>query len=381
MKTKKKKNARAQRTEQKRIQEKRRRKRSRICTIIFYSIYGLTIAALFGVMFWFSHEVNDYVRAYEAAEPKYTAEEAARPFLERDYEVLSQCEDPAIFETETREQYCEYMDQLLEGREITYNEVVSSDENVKRYDVKADDLKIGEFWLRHVSDDPKFGFWQWQVDSLDTDVLRVSSYQVEAPEKSTVYVDGQALTRGDIVRRNIPEFETLELPKGAKVPQRCVYEFKRYFGPGQVSVVDQYGRENEVSVSGSRYVAAYNFDDPLLADEMEERVTEVVRRLSCYMSNDYGRRNLLKDVVAGSNAETYINGFDRLWIPEHKSYDFLNMDVRNYVSYSEDCFTVEARYDFKIIYYTVDPEIYPTAYRLYFRKDDGLWKLFDFELI
>ncbi len=381
MKTKKKKSTVARQREAKRIQEKRRKKRSRVYTAIFYSVYGLTIAAMFVGLFWLSRNVDAYVKACEAAEPKYAAAAAARPFLERDYAVLSQCEDPAIFETETIDQYCAYMDELLDGREITYNEVFSSDENVKRFDVKADDLKIGEFRLRHVGDDPRFGFWQWQVDSLDTDVLRTTGYQVEAPEKSTVYVDDRALTRNDIIRRGIPEFETVELPTGSKVPQRCVYEFRRYFGPGQVRVVDQYGQENEVSQTNGRYIAAYNYDDPLLTDELKERVVEVVRRLSCYMSNDYGRRNLLEDVVGGSDAETYINGFDRMWIPEHKSYDFENMDVRHFVSYSEDCFSVEARYDFKIIYYTVDPETYPTAYRLYFRKRDGVWLLFNFELI
>ena len=381
MKTKKKKNARAQRNGDRRIQEKRRKKRSRVYSIIFYSFYGLTIAALFAVLFWISRGVDAYVKAYEAAEPKYVAEMAARPFLERDYAVLVQCEDPAIFETEAREQYYEYMDELLAGREITYNEVVSSDEDVKRYDVKADDLKIGEFWLRHTANDPQFGFWQWTVESLDTDVLRASSYQVEAPEKSKVYVGDVLLTSRDVIRRNIPEFETVDLPEGARVPQRCVYEFRRYFSPGEVRVVDQYGNENEVTTAGGRYIAAYNYDDSLLTDELEARIVEVVRRLSCYMSNDYGRRNVLKDIVTNSNAETYVNGFDRLWIPEHKSYDFLNMDVRNFVSYSESCFSVEARYDFKIIYYTVDPEIYPTAYRLYFQMDGGEWKLFDFELI
>ena len=378
---KKKKNTRARQHAENRIQEKRRRKRSRVYSAIFYSFYGLTVVALFVFLFWVSRNVDAYVKACEAAEPKYAAEAAARPFLERDYAVLSQCEDPAIFETETVDQYCQYMDELLDGRAITYNEVFSSDENVKRYDVKADDLKIGEFRIRHVTDDPRFGFWQWQVDSLDTDVLRSAGYQVEAPEKSTVYVDGRALTRNDVVRRGIPEMETVELPAGSKLPQRCVYEFRRYFGPGEVRVVDQYGRENEVTVSGGRYVAAYNYDDPLLTDDLKERVVEVVRRLSCYMSNDYGRRNLLKDVIAGSPAETYINGFDRMWIPDHKSYDFLNMDVSHFVQYSEECFSVEARYDFKIIYYTVDPETYPTAYRLYFQKRDGAWQLFDFELI
>ena len=370
-----------QRPSQKRLQEKRRKNRSRLYTKIFYSVYALTIVALFALLFKVSRDVNDYVKAYEAAEPKYAALAAARPFVERDYDALSQCEDPAVFELETHEQYNAYMDKLLAGRAITYNEVFSGDENVKRYDVKADDMKIGEFRLRHDGEDERFHFWRWRVDSMDTDVLQASGYTVEAPEHSTVTVNGRALTADDVIRWDIPEFETVSLPAGAQSPKRCVYQFERYFGPGEVRVVDRYGQENEVSVAGSRYTAAFNYDDSRMAPELEERVIQVVRRLSCYMSNDYALRNLNKDLVDKSNAQKYVEAFDIKWILDHKSYDFENMDVRNYVSYSPDCFSVEARYDFKIIYYTVSPEIYPTAYRLYFQKIGETWKLFDFELL
>ncbi|MBQ8955011.1 MAG: hypothetical protein IJ048_12940 [Clostridia bacterium] len=371
----------AARSGQKRIQEKRRRDRSRMYTKIFYGVYALTIVALFFLLFKASRMLNDYVKAYEAAQPKYAAMAAARPFLERDYDALAQCEDPAVFQVETRAQYDAYMDRLLAGRVITYNEVLSDDENVKRYDVKADDMKIGAFSLRHDGEDGRFGFWRWRVDAMDTDVLSASAYTVEVPEQSTVTVNGLALTADDVIRWNIPEFSTVPLPEGAQAPRRCVYQFQRYFGPGEVRVTDRYGEANEVSAAGSRYTAAFNYDDRRLAPELEERVIQVVRRLSCYMSNDYALRNLNKDLVDKSNAQKYVEAFDIKWILDHKSYDFENMDVRNYVSYSPDCFSVEARYDFKIIYYTVDPEIYPTAYRLYFQKIGETWKLFDFELI
>jgi|GEM_PF-3350912 len=379
MKTEKKSGSR--RVNERRIQEKKRRRRSRLYTKLFYGFYVLTIAALYVVIFLAVRGMKDYVSVFEASQPRHAADAAARPFLERDYDALAQCEDPAVFEVETRGQYADYMDRLLEGRVISYNEVYSADEAARRYVVKADDQKIGGFTLRHTADDAKYGFPMWTLESTDVEVLAKRSYTVSAPTGATVYVNGRALGDDAVIQRDIPEFETVELPAGAAAPTRRVYAFERYFDVGPVSVLDRYGEACEVSAAGSAYTAAFNYDDGRLAAALDERVIQVVRRLSCYMTNDFSFRSLSKDLIRDSKAEKYVKAFDNMWIATHKSYDFLNMDVCNYVSYSDDCFSVETRYDYKIIYYTVDPEIYPTAYRLYFQKEGETWKLFDFTLI
>ena len=366
---------------ERRIQAKKRRRRSKIYTAVFYSFYFLTIAALLVFFYYASGVVRDYITAYEAAQPKYKAEEAARPFLEKDYAVLVQCEDPKIFETETYEQYVAYMEDLIGDLEITYTEARSDDVNVRAYDVMAGGNKMGEFKLRHDADDERFNFWLWRIESLDTDVLVSSRYTVEAPDGASVYVDGKKLSEDDIIRWNIVEFETVPLPEGAGVPTRNIYEFYRYFGRSEVTVKDKYGRDCQVTESGSHYSAAFNYDDDRLAGELGDRVEEVVRRLTCYMSNDYALRNLKKDMIEGSNAEQYCEAFDLRWILDHRSYDFHNMRINNYISYGDNCFSCEARYDFEVIYKRSDPEIYPTAYRLFFQKQGDTWKLFDYELL
>ena len=367
--------------QEKRIMARKRRKRSKIYSAIYYSFLALTVVALFGFFIYASGVVRDWVTGYEASQPIYQERIAARPFLERDYRVLSQCEDPAIFENESYEKYESYMHELLDGRTITYSEVRSGDENLKSYVVMADENIIGEFHLRHTGNDPRFGFWIWQVDSLDTDVLVSTKYTVEAPETATVYVDGKPLTEEDITIRGIPEFETVELPSGASVPSRCVYEFERYFGVSEVTCEDRYGEDCDMTQDGREYSAAFHYDDSRMAEALDERVTEVVRRLTCFMSNDYALRQLKKDMIDGCSAEKKCEAFDLRWILDHRGYEFYNMDVRNYVSYGEKCFSVETRYDFQVIYKRSDPQTYPTAYRLYFQKDGDEWKLFDFELI
>ncbi|MBO4299953.1 MAG: hypothetical protein J5998_14285 [Clostridia bacterium] len=367
---------------ERRIQEKKRQKRSRLYTKIFYGFYALTVIALFVGFLYASRVVSDYVKAYEASQPKYAASAAAQPFYAHDYDVLSRHTDQDIFQYESRAEYEAYMEKQLAGKFISYNEVFTTDEDLKKYVVKADDQKIGDFTLRHSADHEKYGFWLWTLDSMNVEGPEASVYTVDAPSGATVLVDGKPLGEDDIVVRDIPEFDlNVTLPEDAVLPSRCVYEFRRYFGVSDISVTDVHGEPCEVSVSGRRYTAAYNYDDSRLAEALEERVIRVVRRLSCYMTNDYSQYSMDKDLVKDSQAYKYVHGFDSDWIASHRSYDFLNMDVRNYVSYSEDCFSAEARYDYKITYYYSDPEIYPTAYRLFFRKTGDEWKLFDFTLI
>ena len=364
-----------------RIQEKRRKKRSKLYTKIFYSVYALTIVALFIGMMWASRYLNDYVKAYEASQPKYAAEAAFRPFAERNYDVLSQVADQDIFRYESRVEYDAYMDRMLGGRAITYNEVYSADENEKRYVVKADGNRFGEFTLRCMGTDD-YGFRQWSFSSMSIVSPQSSTYTVDVPTGTKVFVNGQRLDDENLVQWDIPEFDDIPaLPEGSKVPTRCVYQFKRYFAVPLVSATDRFGDACELSVAGNTWTTPFVYDDSQMAGELEERVIEVVRRLSCYMTTDYSLSALEKDLVKDSKAYKYVRGVDLNWVMPHRGYDFLNMDVRNYVSYSETCFSVETRYDYKIIYRSVDPEIYPTAYRLYFQLVGDTWKLFDFTLI
>lgn len=349
---------------------------------VFYTIYFALIAlAVFAVAFGMRY-LRGYLAAYENSQPKYEAEKVAQTFLNRDFETLFGYEDQSLFKDETEEQYVEYMNELTSGMNITYKNVVSGSEDVKRYLVKADDVPLGEFSLKKNGVVDEYGFEGWTLDTMKTTgVLRSETYRVTAPSTSTVYVDGQPLSSDCIVERDIPIFTVEDLPDGAHVPTNCVYEFTRYFGVEQVRVVDQYGEENVLTENGNTYTAAFNYDDSRLAPEVEERVIEVVRRLSCFMTDDYSRSRLYRDLIEDSKAYSYVKRFDLNWIASHKGYEFSNMEVNNYVSYSEDCFSAEARYDYTIIYRKADPETYPTAYRLFFKKVKDTWYLYDFTLI
>ncbi len=363
-------------------QPPRKKKKKKKGFPVFYTIYfTLIVLAVFAVAFGMRY-LRGYLAAYENSQPKYEAEKVAQTFLSRDFDTLFNYEDQSLFTDETKQQYVDYMNELTSGMNITYKKTVSGIEGVERYLVKADDVPLGEFTLKKDGQLDEYGFEGWTLDTMKTTgVLRGETYRVTAPTKSTVYVDGQALSDDKIVERDIPIFTVEELPEGAHVPTDCVYEFTRYFGVKEVRVIDQYGEENALTKEGSSYTAAFNYDDERMAGELEERIVEVVRRLSCFMTDDYSRTKLYQDLVEGSKAYSYVRRFDTNWIMKHKGYEFSNMQVSNYVSYADDFFSVETRYDYTIIYRKADPETYPTAYRLFFKKVKDKWYLYDLTLI
>ncbi len=363
-----------------RVQE-RRRDHSAVWTGIYYGFLLLIVVGVLATSMYAINYLHGAMAAYEASQIKYVVEEAAAPIMARDYATMARYEDQSIFTYETVDQYVAYMHNLLDNKELTYSESRTGDEHFKKYTVMADGLRIGEFYIRHMTEDT-YGNWLWRPAGMHFDVLQQQSYVIDAPTNSTVYVNGQPLDRQWITKSDIPEFEVvIDLPMGVTVPTRCVYRFDRYFGVDSVRVVDDKGRDNPITQEGNHYVAAANYDDDTMSAEFDERVIEVSRKLSCYMSNDTSLYYACKDLIDDSPAEHKLYNFDISWIMNHRSYDFIDIEVGHYLKHTDYCFSVEIRYDFKVIYYTVDPEYYPTAYRLYFFKDGDAWRVYDFEMI
>ena len=358
----------------------RKNRRASTGTAVYYGLMLLAVIAILGVSMYYVNYFQDSLAAYEASQIKYVLEQTAKPIVEKNYLMFSQYEDQSIFLYETLQQYVSYMRGLLDDKEITYSEHRTNETDRKTYTIRADGLRIGEFYLRHTHND-KYNNPIWEADGMKLELLQPQTYTIEAPTQSTVYVNGEVLDDMWVIESDIPEFEiSIDAPAVVTIPTRRVFRFDRYFGLDSVKVVDRYGVENPLVQDGNHYTAAMNYDDERMAG-FDERVEEVAKKISCYMSDDMSLYYTAKDLVKESPAVKKLEAFDIRWIMSHKDYEFLNMDVSNYLSYSDEIFSVETRFDFKIIYYTVDPEYYPTAYRLYFQKQGDTWRVFDFELL
>ena len=360
-----------------------RRRRQSFRFPYFYLFYFLLVAFVILFTGRATDYLHDYLQDYEDAQPEYAAEEAAKIFTERRFDELFQYEDQSVLGAESRDQYVSYMNELTAGKEISWREVRSSDPDVKRYVVSLGDAKMGEFTLGKTGQTNAHGFGLWGLQSVSTDVLASTSYQITAPSTSRVYVDGVQLTADQITDAGTPILDVADnLPEGLTAPTLCTYQFSRYFGVKEVRVFDPRNRDNAVTqLSPTQWTAEFNYDDALFGEDVTARVIDVTKRLSeCLSVKKYDRKKLLEVLVKDSKAYRYVKAFDTDWFRDHKSHEFLDMQLSHFVSYSEDVFSVETHYDYKITY-SGGTETYPTAYRLFFQNVKGTWYMFDFELI
>ena len=355
---------------------------SRVGTGIYFGLMIVLVIAILATAMYFVNYLHGAMTAYEASQLKYALERAAQPIVGKDYRLWSRYEDPLTFQYESVDRYVGYLENLIGDKQITYRETSSGgDQNRKKYVILADGLRIGEFSLKHEREDD-YGNPLWDPDTMSFELLQPQSYTIEAPSASTVYVNGVPLPDEWIVKDGIPEYEIIiDPPAGVTIPTRRVYHFSLNFGVDSVRVVDSRGVDNPITQDGNTYVAAMNYDDAAMSAEFDERVIEVARQISCFMSKDFALYNLSKNLIADCPALQKLNAFDLKWVLSHRTYDFHDIKVEHYVRHTDTLFSVEISYTFEIIYYTVDPEYYPTAYRLYFMKDGDKWKVYDFEIL
>ena len=357
---------------------KKRKKRLKL----FYPIYLTLILAAALAVFAVCQEITEKLEAYEASLPKYAAQEVAQMFLDRDFERVYSFQNPEDFAGEDAATYAAYMTGFTEGEDLTWGESYSSSENEMVYAVRMNGKRLFEFTMAKSDAEDAYGNPVWKLDNVQTLGVTTASHTVTAPADSTVYVDGKALSRDQIIEEGIViEEEEFLLNDDAKSPTLCVYAYETCFGEPEVRVVDAKGNENPVTADGEgNWIAEINSDDSVKA-EAEERVIEIVKAFARFTSEDLSQYNMLKMARKGTNAYEKIKDFDNEWFGKHDGYGFGEIATDNYIVFSEDTFGCDIHFEYIIKYDDADDISYESNYRFYFVERDDEWYLYDFKMI
>lgn len=349
---------------------------------IFYPVYLMCLLVCVWYIFVFCQDITDKLTVYEASLPKYVAEDFAQMFMDRDFERIYSYQDPDQFVGEDAATYSAYLTELTRDGELSWSESYSSSEDEKVYVVLLDGRRLFEFRLARGSRKDANRYDTWSLSKVETLGITTSKYTVKAPADSTVYVGGNALTDADIIERDIAiEDEEFLLNDDAKSPTMCVYQYEVCFTQPEVRVVDGKGRENQLTIDEyGNAEAAVNSEDEIKASA-EERVVEIVKAFANFTSEDLSQYRMLKFVRKGTNGYDKIETFDNNWFGDHDGFAFENMSTDNYMTFSEDTFACDIRFDYVIEYDDADNVVYPTAYRFYFVYRNETWYLYDFKML
>ena len=152
------------------------------------------------------------------------------------------------------------------------------------------------------------------------------------------------------------------------------------FGEPAISVTDKYGAAQELTQDDALAFSCAVPQNESLKSICEENVIAVAKKLANFTSEDLSQTKMLKYVSKDSPAYKIIKEFDNQWCPEHVSYEFQNVETSSYYDYGDDCFSCRVSFQYVIHYRSAKDNVYDTAYTLYFYKQGGSFKLYNFTM-
>ena len=372
----------------------RRSHRRSILRSRFYQVYFLlVILCVLGIALG-ARYLNGVLEDYESAQPKYVAQQAARLFERGDYEAIFGL-DTSMRDVpeEDRAYYIGQLQALAAGREVSWSEAYSGNEDERRYRVSLDGEKFAEFTLVPSGAQTKRGSRLWTLGSVTT-FVRIEEPQIAEPEPTpvptiacsitvpssfTVTADGRTLDANDVVEDGIPIVPAGMLPSDVTAPAMVRYAFPSESGVPDIRVTDWQGNAQTPMQDGEHSWRCDLPQNPELEALYGESALEVAKRIAKYSTREASQDSVLKKCAKGSPAYESIKSFDSSLGKKPKSSTFENVVVSDFYLYSEDCFSCRVSFDY-IPRFGKESKTYPTAYTLYFVRQGDSGKLYSFSL-
>lgn len=176
------------------------KKRPRVGSVVFYSIYGFFIIAFLAALLFGLNMLQDWLVRYEASQPEHKAEQTFQQlFSNPDWAALydlSGIEDTAY---EGRDAYASYMTHKAGNTALTYEETSAGLSGDRKYIVSLAGEKIATFTLTGGSD-TQTEIATWELGAVKLFFQRSESILVEKLPEHTVYINGVPLDSSHTVR-------------------------------------------------------------------------------------------------------------------------------------------------------------------------------------
>lgn len=320
---------------------------------LVWLIYVTVLAVLIAILWW---KVWKMMEVYEAAQPKYTAD----TLLEQ---LAGECFAGEILVSgnkfESSEVYKEAFLQSLKGKELTYRAESSGNKVV--YGIYADGVKVASASLEEHDQKPLMAILtvsNWKVAQVEAVAPQGQcSVHLEIPQNCWATVNGIVLTGEEQVGEPVLMEGMEYVSEYVSVPHYVTYEVKGLLKEPLVEVWDEQERPVEMAEKPDKgdwtVCATVSYGEQEMPKELEKYVTQAAMDYSNFFSGD----------LAGSSKSTaclqkyfpkksyYIELAERyrrsdMWMySSHDTPTFDNLEVKEYVPYSENCFSCRVVFD------------------------------------
>ena len=319
----------------------------------FYVIYLAATITVIVIVLIALGIVRSRMAEYEAAQPKYVAEEVfARYFEPIDYITLLTDADYEAGEADI-EDLADYLRDEIGGEQLTYSVGSSNDPDEIKYIVKAGSKQLGAIALKTCSQKTEHGFQTYELSHIEL-YLNTEAYleelsriavTVEVPAGYSVTVDGEPLTaelaadvytRTDIMKYYPPDVPEIEY---AVYTITTLHEL-----PKEVVAIDPDGFQAPVSFEEdtNTYTCSLVYSEAMEA-EYSDFVINALEGYAAYVQNakNVGLNNIKDYFDTGSDAyaDVVAAGGNRWMVRTWSGIDFENVSIGEFYTHTPEIFS------------------------------------------
>lgn len=309
-----------------------------IVLLVFISL--VLIATEFG-----KGALRDLLSEYENAQYKYVAEELLETKLRSgDGEALADFFADSFSEYESKENKAEYLHSLTDGMPIELQSLSSGLDDAVLYAVKCDKKRIATLELKKSGDTTEHGIELYALNTANLNPKLLGSFSIQIPKGYLLSVNGISADEKYCLGDDVPTASQNFMPEEVNGIIYTTYTFDRMCAAPVFSVQNAVGRDSAVRYDADKgvYTADIIYDDAL-AEIHTDYAIEAAKAYAAYMQNDAYFGQIKKYFDPSSELYNNLRTSQTMWVIDHNSYEFKDVEASEFYSYSDDVFSCRVK--------------------------------------
>ena len=345
-----------------------KKKKSRLGTVVFYSIYFVAVAVAVCAIFQIMNPLRAWLETYQASQPENKSQEIfAQLFENPDWEALydmAGVEDTAY---ESGSAYRAYMEEKVGDDELTFLKTSAGLSGDRKYVVRHGNEKIATFTMEG-TENPDTRITTWELGKVEVMFQREQSVVVEAAANQTVYINDVALSNNAVIQSTDTLAEEY-LPTGLHGYRTKKLQLDGLLVEPKVTVKNADGSNAQVTQKDGVYTAV--FDVPKMTEDEKKIAVEAAKAQALYAIRAVDRSKLRQHFDRDSQIYSDICDTE-IFMQDYLGYeiDDSSIAVNDFYRYSDDLFSAHVSLKLKVtrIDYTV--KTYNAASTFFFARQD-----------
>lgn len=363
-------------------------KRVRVGTVVFYTIYLLLILAFVIGMSFALKALQGWLVDFEASQPDHRSQEMfQRYFADPDWTQLYQLAGLQDTPFEGQYNYCDYMEKTVGDAPITMVETSAGLSGGKKYVIRAG---VGEeTWFNFATftlvDEKAEGdiISDWQMGQVELFTFdpeapqnmgfqRERGYRFLVTPECTVCINDVTLDESYIQRTQATVAEGY-LPEGVHGWRMVEYYVDGLLTQPVVKVLDESGLTQELTydeVSGTFLQAVA---EPEISGEAYDTVLTAAQVYCKYMIGAAGS-GALRDCFDASTEIYKTITTNTTWMQNYKGYDFGQESITDYYAYTDDLYSAKVTLALNVTRPDGTVKVYELSSTFFMERQDSGWR-------